>query len=539
VRIAPLPTVQSEISRNDENDVSGERERNHYRREVPSVCIYCNQGFPTLRAMHIHVKTFHTSIDIFKCSMCRIYFKTLQEKQDHFLKVHTAKNQKCIYCNSARFSTVKGLEYHIESCHGSEFLRCSYKHCREYFRSEEEKIEHIQKRHVQKITVKCPFCSFKQDPTTVEEHIKNIHGESIFKCTFLRCLKLFSAREKLDKHILEQHKCIYCNGELVQNLTSHIHWFHKAIAIKCNYAICSAYFHTQEEKQVHILKFQCDKRKRVKCIYCSEMVLNVKMSEHMRKDHEGEYIWYSNRYFQTEEEKQKYIEERRTECIYCKGLFPPDQITHHIKQKHLSEAIRCNYMINCRTYFYSVEERDQHVVEKHMNGKVVMGMACIYCEKTFVGFRLLHDHVRHYHSKIFIKCRKKGCTNYFFNKKEEEKHFNDIHAEIENSKCFKCPKCSFKTNTKKTLKLHGTLSHSQAQGRPFYCSVCKKGFKTRVCLRRHKSNVHGEKTSCIHCKKNIRKRVLCLHLESLICKTCKKLLPCTTAIVKHKKICNV
>jgi len=166
-------------------------------------------------------------------------------------------------------------------------------------------------------------------------------------------------------------------------------------------------------------------------------------------------------------------------------MVPKDN-SRHMKVHHKEIAIKCNFKKHCPAYFHSLEERDKHVFEVHMEGKNLKEINCVYCEESFLVRAHLFQHVAQKHSEVEIKCSVLKCREYFRTQEDREKHFEEVHAEVENSKMYKCDLCCYKSNFKVNLKQHFDLKHGTENVK---CSVCSKSFKSKFALKIHVKNV--------------------------------------------------
>jgi len=424
---------------------------------------------------------------------CEILFSNQEELKLHVKTIR--KTYKCIYCTESKvFATISGLRKHTNAHHQSEIIKCKFdSRCAIYFRTEEEKEQHILNFHQQgKNAKKCVYCNCCITIKSLSRHVKEFHSKEAIKCNFHQyCPTYFLTVEEREKHILENHKtesktkmCIYCK-KVVVHLPGHIRSRHKSQAIKCNFnGLCATYFLSYEEKQKHIALVH--RNNCIKCIYCEKM-LKKSQSEHMNRHHKD-------------------------------------------------VAIKCNFHFHCPTYFYTEEERDEHVLKVHQTAKPAKEVKCIYCEKKFLFGGNLSQHISLKHSDVKIKCQLFHCSQYFLNQEEKEKHFQETHAEGEKLKKYKCDLCTFKSSFKSSLKLHIQVNHF---AEILKCSLCAKKFKSKVHLVKHFANMHTDRLlkTCIHCKQKV-KNITNFHLLSKVCKICNKSIPCRGINEQHKKFCN-
>ena len=182
------------------------------------------------------------------------------------------------------------------------------------------------------------------------------------------------------------------------------------------------------------------------------------------------------------------------------GVF---KVTHHtLRRKEQKEKVyKCG---QCKQKTSSMKELKQHYAKKHQK------VLCSICNRTFDSDILLARHnYTHYDKRFFCKKCKEGF--YFASelKKHKVSHAKtpsfqcmvagcgkwfkrvaevNVHMEIHKNKTWNCSLCkTFSTTCEKYLKDHIRTDHNP-KGLPYGCSVCGKGFKYRMQLKRHNSD---------------------------------------------------
>jgi KRAB domain-containing zinc finger protein len=353
---------------------------------------------------------------------------------------------------------------------------------------------------------KCYFCNMKSTAyPVINDHIRKKHPNShktLYKCDYIACLHLyFNSEEEKNTHREEQHSsnrygkkvelCIYCGKVFMnsKNLGGHMAHAHKNIVVRCNYLSCSEYLKSEADRQQHLEeKHQFDQNKKY-CIYCDK--------------------WVTHQYLET-----------------------------HVSRCHKNVAIKCNYPVNCFTYFRSESDRDDHIKSVHLQVNVDRNVVCKFCGTTCSKEKSLALHIRKQHKHI-IKCNfSNRCGEYFETRGEYEKHFQENHLEKEKSKKILCPKCSYKTDKNHYLVQHFELMHGKERIKCPQCPASNRLYKSEQALQRHLHMIHAEKIVCPHCKQSVKKRYLPPHLKSETCLICKNNFPCRIKMEEHKKLCK-
>jgi hypothetical protein len=185
-------------------------------------------------------------------------------------------------------------------------------------------------------------------------------------------------------------------------LSNHIKIQHKE-AIKCDfYKNCPNYFHTESEKNKHILEVHTEGLQRnltpEQCIYCGK-ICNVK---------------------------------------YCLRL--------HVTKNHADIRIKCRSK-GCVVYFLSQKESDKHFLQVHQHAESLKRWQCPVCSyKTNMKVHW-RQHLNQIHgnkvtAKSTFKCplrMKSFCAKIYL-----KTHLKRVHAE--RSTCQHCGKAMRKTS---------------------------------------------------------------------------------------------
>lgn len=211
----------------------------------------------------------------------------------------------CEFCHRRyAFNTTK---MHFKKFHSSEnLIRCSYRNCCTYFRSEDEKLKHEEQKHAAANKRTCIFCNLFYSKDIMRSHLRETHKEQLlhaFKCTF-RCPEFFLTETELNKHIecvhkklqnLPEIKCIYCD-KLSRDknvLAKHINYKHSDVKILCKIRGCCQYFHTQTQLDSHSEQMHVNEKeiKRYKCSKCDfRSNQNYALNRHVAAKHQAENV---------------------------------------------------------------------------------------------------------------------------------------------------------------------------------------------------------------------------------------------------------
>jgi hypothetical protein len=282
-------------------------------------------------------------------------------------------------------------------------------------------------------------------PPKVEIHDQySANGRRVlFPCTF--CPKILHYGESLRKHMKAIHKN----------------------AVKCKSKRCNSYFSTEPERQQHEEKFHLNGEfnKAAKCIYCGALKSRGTLSTHIKKQHKDAIKCDFNKtcpnYFHTESEKNKHILEVHTEglqrnltpeqCIYCGKICNGKHCLRlHVTTNHADIRIKCRSK-GCVVYFLSQKESDAHFLQVHQHAESLKRWQCPKCSYKTNRKKHWQQHFKEIHGNIAtakstfncLLCLKSFCAKIDLNS-----HLNTVHAE----RCT-CQHCG-KSMQKKSLRAH-------------------------------------------------------------------------------------
>lgn len=152
----------------------------------PFVCCWesCNQEFPSLESLVIHLDRGHTlSMDKYiclwkDCARCQKPFDARYKLITH-LRCHTGeKPYRCEYPTCTRsFSRLENLKLHVRTHTGEKPYECHYEGCTKKFNNTSDRAKHM-KTHITRKPYVCkyPGCGKSYtDPSSMRKHIKYTH----------------------------------------------------------------------------------------------------------------------------------------------------------------------------------------------------------------------------------------------------------------------------------------------------------------------------------------------------------------------------
>ena len=149
----------------------------------------------------------------------------------------------------------------------------------------------------------------------------------------------------------------------------------------------------------------------------------------------------------------------------------------------------------CGDVFTRNSSLKRHVQSKHSSQPPQF--PCSQCSKTFKLQRSLDEHFAANHDQRLFTCafcgRKYGTAMGLRN--HESEHTGNY--------LYSCSKCRYKTNYKPDFEAHGATKH--AEPAMFECGGCKKHFKHKTNLSRHKKTCKKLKPPDSHNKRSFGK----------------------------------
>ncbi|GIY07998.1 zinc finger protein 91 [Caerostris darwini] len=164
----------------------------------------------------------------------------------------------------------------------------------------------------------------------------------------------------------------------------------------------------------------------------------------------------------------------KNECKTCKKLFNgPISLRRHQRRFHLNKKkFTC---IKCHRMFLKLSILSNHTLQHHKTAKKEFSCHC--CEKKFPKSVLLLKHIYVSHAlqnKIFCHA----CFKFFADEDDLNSHMED-HIVL---KSYDCGVCKKRYKTRSKLKRHRCISNGP---RPYLCLMCGKRFLRIYHLERH------------------------------------------------------
>jgi hypothetical protein len=271
-------------------------EEKHAARENVKNCVFCGKW---TKCMTRHMRCWHSNdaIKCNYYVNCRNYFKSEADRDAHVKAVHLAEKMSekvdCIYCD---LSFRKGvcINQHIKNCHKGIAIRCSTKMCAQYFKSQEECDKHFKKVHFEREKLKnicCSHCNYKTNSNSCfNQHFKVRHGKDRIKCN--KCSdneKTYTSSEALQQHIKHKHSetitCPHCDKSMNKyKMTAHM------FSEYCD--LCNVNYPCTLSMKEH--KKWCKQ----KCEICLKGFTGIQLLKHVKNEHKvvdvQELKWLGN-----------------------------------------------------------------------------------------------------------------------------------------------------------------------------------------------------------------------------------------------------
>jgi len=382
------------------------------------------------------------------CSICYIFFKSVEQLKDHiqskhtpnynFIKIVTFDCYECKYPFRDRSEWKNHMVKHHETTTSEELAqRCSL--CPEalFFETDEQFKDHLLTKHIpqsqsrQKITFDCNECHYPfHDVISLKNHIAKHKAPQVAievgqKCCL--CTKsdfegriIFKSDQQLKEHINVKHAPIFEHPD-------------KGI-FYCNE--CQYPFVNKIEFKNHILKHDDTKKSNdsgQKCSLCT------------KHDFDGYLVFKSDK-----------------------------KLKEHIENKHVQhyESWDCE---KCDFKYSSATSLGNHMNEIHINP-----FQCELCQKQFSSRYVLKNHIDSIHTADGV-CA--DCVGFKIGD-------NDGIQDKPNENKFICKICNYKALSRSFLRRHICNKHKKYLNINFYCDICDEDFDTISSMEKHMTVLH-------------------------------------------------
>ncbi|XP_065337433.1 zinc finger protein 814-like [Cloeon dipterum] len=362
----------------------------------------------------------------------------------------------CLYCGNS----YNKLTDHVKLMH-KEAIKCGIWGCSTYFRTKEEKEQHMQqdlheKREQprERKNFSCNFCEIGKLYSSLKSwrwHMKHNHPDLPFACTHYGCKEYFKSKSEMILHINSYHKqgknqdlflCKHCEYFTTFKgvLRKHEEAKHMPKVFQCD--LCDAKFGSK-----YLVNFHNNQIHRFdKCKSCGQDVSHGHKADHLRS----------------------------LACSKCKLKFTCSGL-YQLHRKSCKPAPYC----------------------------------CKECEESFNVCWKLNCHVRKVHSKT-PNFRCDHCDFFTFEKSHMANHMQYRHL----PKMIKCGECSKLFGSESILKIHKDRSHEYVR-----CAECAQQI-TRPYMRFHRTVKSCRRCKCKFKCRGLLKNHVCLQSKNYYCDMC-------------------
>ena len=395
------------------------------------------------------------------------------------LDIHAKKEHPNLTCRICPISTfpIFDLENHMSAVHNEE----------------------------QNLKLKCSICeSIFTRTYNLNRHVEDVHGrDNHFKCP--ACPQKFSRLDNMRKHLLKgicgsnyKFDCPYCQEEHIAKNNSDLY------------------------KHYVPISNQKGAKRRWTCVVEKE-------KENGRSGHERPVYFicllcdksYTRRNNLTRHINGTHMKQNKFQCQSCiKEFNCLDMLKDHLKKTQHSFKFDCQFCYTKHVAESTLEMQRHFVTIKENGGR----------KKTCITEKSKTERENNIDKALKSKkyqCSK--CGKKFTKKRSRDRHFQEKHSDKEQ---IKCPDCERIFSRKQHLDIHRTNAHGDFEQKEHHCCICRKTFKQKENMVRHKKQVHsGNKYNCKECPASFaRKEKLDIHcLEGkhhirFYCKSCSQML---------------
>ncbi|XP_075989328.1 uncharacterized protein LOC142985191 isoform X3 [Anticarsia gemmatalis] len=460
-------------------------------------CMVCDKKFDYFAKLVIHMNSSHPS-ECFSCGECKQIFNKKRDLCTHVRNYHR-QSYPCVRCGES-FETNVVLQHHRLHAHQST---CNI--CLQTFSSDLKRLKHMKDDHTsdevqcgvchqilstkQAVLRHAPKCTIKKESLetiVVDDEDKKIATKDLrtsiatiinmstampfkffmskFRCFY--CTRDFTHCDGLKEHTIMEHpqcevgdksmkmrnrydgvkikidtsnlSCKLCL-ETVDDLNSLVQHLTTEHKIQCNITI-----------EDHLQPFKLIKNN-YPCPLCDEVYRYFGLLlKHVSKSHTGnKYICvFCGQSFRTDPNLRAHtiryhsVSNNKFECNQCDMIFPTYvNLKSHLGKDHGIKMFKC---LECNEKFTTQYWMQRHMLLSHGGGH-----KCSYCDKAFIKYSFMVNHIRRVHLKEKnVKCR--ICTESFFDRQRLKMHMIKHVGE----RNFHCDICNKKFLWKRNLRAH-------------------------------------------------------------------------------------
>jgi len=356
------------------------------------------------------------------------------------------KDGMCAACGT-KFLNPDSVRKHMET-EGPfhKEAKCNYPGCRVSFTSWSEHKDHLDTVHGGVWKFPCHHCGL---------NLFDTENEQRNHMTLCRIHRATCEVEKFDeKHVA----CTICHARVIATTgktRNHLTDFHPELGKSCKICPSVPLFFTEKSLNVHM--YTCHKN-RHKCDQCDKDFPNL----YRLRDH-----------------KLSHTAGRKIPCELCGACFMREgDLKKHLVGTHGG-------------------------VNKERLRNETRTKICEICGKEVPWGQKYRYHMQYKHGTKNLECSEEGCGFKANNEMALESHMRSVHT-------FKvCHDCG-KEVKQVHFKAHVLTHHSTEDQKPHQCTICQKGFVTKMTLKDHMNTHTGERPyQCKFCTKTSANNANC------------------------------
>jgi len=438
----------------------------------------------------------------YQCQRCVRGFSKVSDYRQHFRRHNMEKEDMskayiCLRCMDFEASQESLIVKHCKSeCpvkrhddNESQFTYfCAF--CEAVFETSNMLEKHLGSMHpneqklLSRSSSQCQACGKEfRDSSALKKHM-NTEGPK-HKCRCMECKKNFGCWADLSNHIVKVHDnkikywCGFCG----------VNYFDTQEAQKQHKQFCKLHVAVGPVKS-------CSKNK-VICTICG---MEVGVSHHDWKNHLKEYhselglpcTLCDDMFFDEKNLQEHYakihVNNSKYSCDMCEKSYPSranlklHKETQHPIAGKIKRAFKCDL---CDATLTTKGGLKIHKERIHSDSPpIVKTRVCEVCGKKVRAGWLYAEHLARKHGNAKIPC--KVCGKTFATERHLKEHNFNVHLTVT------CEVCGMECQNGQ-YKRHMMTKHASEDKKPFYCSLCQKGFVDRPNYQTHMYTHTGEK----------------------------------------------